>query len=369
MIGYQRFAGLILAGVTVFASLSQPLAANAIGRRPTAGSGKSRTAVRRAKPHTRAARVLARRSRPRRATAFVVNRDGGRRLVTPMAMGFTGAPVFLEPQQQQQSVQNPTVQTQQNPRITSTQNPTINTSVQGAPGTAARSESSPSNATASIVINPPATQPNHGPPLPTPWSGRVSFGVVAGGELRDWFSTVQTGSTAFSDKTGKFLLGPKFETYFSDSHRHSLEIDAMRRGFGAQSTGNLFGVGFSTTSTGSSWEVPVIFKRRFIMDRRPGHMYVHSFIGMGGAYRHLSQDYSVVATTTAGPATNSSQGSNTFGIPFAAGLDFRGRLFRFSPELRYTLWTADKSVTPVRTTGAYNANPNQVALIFGFTIN
>jgi hypothetical protein len=192
---------------------------------------------------------------------------------------------------------------------------------------------------------------------------------VTGGELRDWYSTVQTGSTAFNDKTGKFLLGPTLQIYLSDSHRHVLEIDALRRGFGAQSTGNLLGIGFSTNSTGSAWEIPVIVKRRFVMDKRRGHVQVHSFLGIGGAFRYLSQDYTVVSTTNPTGATTSSQGSNTFGIPLAAGLEFRGRVFRFSPELRYTLWTADKSFTPIRTSGSYNSNPNQVALIFGFTIN
>lgn len=374
----------LLANVTVLAALSEPLtAANAMGRRAAPLQAKSRSAAKRGRHHHRVVQTLAGRMRARRASSFVVNRDGRSRLVTPMAMGFSGAPLMLDPQQvdqqQQQSNQNPTVQTQQNPRIRSTQNPTINTTVQGAPGAAgnstSRSESSPSSATANVVITqPPPVQERFPerlgpPPPPPPWGGRISFGVVTGGALRDWYSTTQTGSTAFSDKTGKFLLGPTLQIYLSDSHRHVMEIDALRRGFGARSTSNIFGVGFSTNSTGSAWEIPVIFKRRFVMDRRPRHMQVHSFLGIGGAYRYLSQDYTIVSTNNAGSPTNSSQGSNTFGIPLAAGLEFRGRVFRFTPELRYTLWTADKSFTPIRTSGSYNANPNQVSLVFGFTVN
>jgi hypothetical protein len=192
--------------------------------------------------------------------------------------------------------------------------------------------------------------------------GLVSFGIVTGGELRDWFNSVQNGSTIFDDKSGHFMIGPTLQIH--PTPRYTLEFDALRRGFGVRTSGNILGVGFSSTSSGNSWEFPVLVKRRFYMAR-----HVKTFIGAGISVRHLSQFGTLTSTTNSANTMNSSQGSNTFGIPIAAGFEFRGSWFRFSPELRYTLWTADKTLAPVRVPGLFDANPNQVAFIMSFTLN
>ncbi len=203
-----------------------------------------------------------------------------------------------------------------------------------------------------------------GPPgrRPLRQEGLVSFGIIGGGQLRDWFQSVQNGTTTFDDKSGRFMIGPTLQIH--PSPKYTIEIDALRRGFGAKSSGNILGVGFSANESGSSWEFPVMLKRRFYWAR-----HVKSFVGAGVAVRHLSQDGTLVSTSGTASTTTNSQGSNTFGIPVGVGLEFRGNLFRFSPELRYTLWTADKTLAPVRLSGLFDSNPNQVAFVMGFTFN
>ena len=291
---------------------------------------QSSKAVRRTRHHRRSTRSLARQLRPRRA----VRKNGAATRVSRFATGFTGAPLVFEPQQ--------TVATA-SASAGPAQAPPGPQPVQPAAGPATRSA-------------PPRRREAH-------QEGVIGFGLVAGGQLRDWFSTgVQSGNATFDDKSARFMLGPTVQ--FSMSPRYMLEFDAIRRGFGARTTGNIFGVGFASNSTGSSWEFPVIFKRRFIMAR-----HVRPFLGAGVSVRHVSQDSTLTSLIDTKNTTSNSQGSISLGIPISAGLDFRAGIFHFTPELRYTLWTADKSFTPIRTPGLYDANPNQVAFILGFTIN
>ncbi len=298
---------------------------------------QSSRSVRRTKHRRRSARSLTRRLKARRA----VPKNRASSHISRFATGFTGAPLVFE---QERSVATATVST----------------------GPAA------GPATPQQVVPQPVVRPVGGPGVRSParrrWEGHeegvIAFGLVAGGQLRDWFSTSgQTGSSTFDDKSARFMVGPTLQ--FNLSPRYMLEFDAIRRGFGARTTGNIFGVGFSTDSTGSSWEFPVIFKRRFLMAR-----HVKPLLGAGISLRHVSQDSSLTSLTGGANSTmNSSQGSISVGIPISAGIDFRTGIFHFTPELRYTLWTADKSFTPIRTPGLYDANPNQVAFILGFTIN
>ncbi len=191
--------------------------------------------------------------------------------------------------------------------------------------------------------------------------GIVGVGIIGGGQLRDWFSTAQNPSGTLEDRSGRFMIGGTFQFHLSP--RYTVEVDAMRRGFGVKSQASLLGVGFSSDSNGSSWEFPFLLKRHFVM-----HNYVRPFLGAGISIRHVNQN-STVTSTSSSSTSQDSQGSNSFGIPLSAGLDFRARMFRISPELRYTLWTADKSFAPVRVTGLFDSLPNQVAFIVGFTIN
>lgn len=214
-------------------------------------------------------------------------------------------------------------------------------------------------AATSFAYAQPAT--SRGMPPPFYRDGLVGFGVITGGELRDWFDTSQGGSTAFSDNTGRFMIGPTVQ--FHLTQRVVLEVDAMRRGFGAKSSGSVLGVGFSESSSGSSWEFPILLKRRFLMSQ-----FVKPYLGAGVAFRYLAQSSTV---TAADPKNNSTLNdhSTAIGIPIAGGLEFRTGVLRISPELRYTLWTSDKTLAAVRAAGSYNSNVNQVGFLVSFTVN
>ncbi len=296
--------------------------------------------VRRSKHRRRSTRSLARRLKSRRGASRA--RTSNR--ISRFANGFTGTPVVFE----QQGVATATVST--GPAAAPVVQPSVQVIQPVQP--AVRSVGGPGVRSASPRRREGAEE------------GVIGFGLVAGGQLRDWFSTAgRTGTSTFDDKSARFMIGPTIQ--FNLSPRYVLEFDAIRRGFGARTTGNIFGVGFSTDSSGSSWEFPVIFKRRFLMAR-----HVKPLLGAGISLRHVSQDSSLTSLTGATNSTmNSSQGSISVGIPISAGMDFRTGIFHFTPELRYTLWTADKSFTPIRTPGLYDANPNQVAFILGFRIN
>jgi opacity protein-like surface antigen len=193
--------------------------------------------------------------------------------------------------------------------------------------------------------------------------GFVGIGIIGGGQLRSWFDTVKNPSATLEDTSGRFMIGGAVQFHLGP--RFLIEADAMRRGFGVRSTGSLLGVGFASSSSGTSWEFPVMLKRRF-MDETD---HVRPFLGAGLSVRHITENYAVTLTSASSSSSASSQGSNSFGGTLGAGLDFRFKVFKISPELRYTLWTADKTFVPVRTTGLFDALPNQIGFIVGFVIN
>ena len=211
------------------------------------------------------------------------------------------------------------------------------------------------------------------PPLATPASGGrrarfsdrreglVAVGVVGGGYVRDLYQAFNNANGLLSDNSGKFLIGATVQLL--PTPRWALEFDAMRRGIGVTNSGSILGLGFLSNSTGTQWEFPVLVKRRFLLSQ-----HVKPFIGGGIAVRYTNQDSTITAALDARNVTKSSEGATTVGIPFAAGLEFRVLIFRFSPELRYTLWSTDKNFANIHTS-AVNANANQVAFILGFTIN
>jgi hypothetical protein len=194
--------------------------------------------------------------------------------------------------------------------------------------------------------------------LPPP-STNISFGLLAGGQLRDWFQTVQTGTTTFDDGSGRFMIGP---TLRFNHKQLTFEVDALRRGFGARSAGSFLGIGFSSKSTGSSWEFPVLVKKQINRDKS-----FRIVMGLGAAFRYNMQNASVNASSNLSNTTSGSDRNLTLGIPFSFGTELKTGHFRIAPEFRYTLWTADKSLTLVRIPGLYDANSNQVALLFAFT--
>lgn len=186
----------------------------------------------------------------------------------------------------------------------------------------------------------------------------VSFGLMAGGHLRDFLNTGNSAGQA-DDTSGHLLIGPTLQVHWS---RFSIELDALYRGYGTRSSGNILGVSFENRSNGRTWEFPLLAKRRFYPEAN-----VKPVFGAGVAMRYLGQSSTLSASNDPGNANTNTERSYVFGIPLAAGIEFQSGRFRFTPEFRYTLWAADNSLFPVRSQGIFDSNNNQFQLLLGFT--
>lgn len=196
----------------------------------------------------------------------------------------------------------------------------------------------------------PAAKPKY---TPVP----LSLGVIGGGQLRGLFQSVFGDADSLEDTSTRVLIGPTVQFHWD---RYSLQLDALYRGYGLRSTGNLLGLGFTSRSTGRTWEFPLLLKRKFNSPDVP----VRPFLGAGIAMRYLGQT-SLLSANDQSASEQTSTRQLTFGLPLAAGMEFRLQRFRISPELRYTLWTADNA-TPIRTQ-LFDPNYNQFQLLFAFT--
>lgn len=185
----------------------------------------------------------------------------------------------------------------------------------------------------------------------------LSLGVIGGGQLRGLFESVLGDADSLEDTSTRVVFGPTIQFHWD---RYAVQLDALYRGYGLRSSGNLLGLGFTSRSTGRTWEFPLLLKRKF----NSPEVAVRPFLGAGVAMRYLGQT-SVLAANDRSASEQTSTRQLTFGLPLAAGMEFRLQRFRLSPELRYTLWTADNA-TPIRTQ-LFDPNYNQFQLLFGFT--
>jgi hypothetical protein len=198
---------------------------------------------------------------------------------------------------------------------------------------------------------PPAAARQKYAPVP------LALGLIGGGQLRDLLKTTLGPVNSLEDTSGRVIVGPTIQFHWD---RYAVQLDALYRGYGLRSSGNLLGLGFSNRSTGRTWEFPLLLKRKF----NSPEMAFRPFIGAGIAMRYLGQ----TSTLSANDQSASEQTTTkqlTFGLPLTAGMEFHLNRFRLSPELRYTLWTADNA-TPIRTQ-LFDPNYNQFQLLFGFT--
>lgn len=212
----------------------------------------------------------------------------------------------------------------------------------------------PSTSTTTTVTTVQAAKPPDSKPKVR---GELTIGLIAGGQLRDLFQA-QSGPGGFLENaSGRFVFGPTVQWHWS---RFSLGLDALYRKYGLKSSGTLLGMGFTNQSQGRTWEFPLILRRKFY----PQSVNFRPFLGGGLAMRFVGQSSTLSAIDRA--ATEQAETRQyTFGIPLAAGMEFRVQRFRFVPELRYTLWTGDSS-TAIRTQ-LFDPNYNLVQLLMSVT--
>jgi hypothetical protein len=144
--------------------------------------------------------------------------------------------------------------------------------------------------------------------------------------------------------------------------RFSVEVDALYQRFGFSGNdveGHYFAYVRERTN---SWEFPVILKYHL-----PVRL-MHPFVGIGYAPRIISGadvssgvtgvfiDFYNVRTTTNYPVTQ--------GVVVSGGVSLGAGHFRFTPEVRYTYWTAPYLVWPSGPCCTVS-NQNEVSVLLG----
>lgn len=178
--------------------------------------------------------------------------------------------------------------------------------------------------------------------------GPFSIGVKGGFATTDAFSdTLQSGvgitQRTFSDAKD-YIVGPMVELRLPFGF--GAEVNALYRPLHltTQINNTLTGT-FSTSSTTSSWEFPILAKYRF------GFPLVHPYIEAGPSFRSLGGNLDSYMSTA--------------GITAGVGVEVNALLLRVAPEFRYTHWGSDS--TPNPGVNYAPSNQNQVEFLVGIS--
>jgi len=155
------------------------------------------------------------------------------------------------------------------------------------------------------------------------------------------------GLTRFYSKSREFIVGPMVELRLPLGF--SVEADALYHPFNVTTGSTNSSTVFSDTNY-SVWEFPILAKYHF------GGRVLDPYIGAGPEFR----------TRPNGLVRQNITSISRNGFVLAAGLDFKLKLIRIAPEIRYTRWTDDSS-TPVPPATPVSSNQNQAALLVGVT--
>jgi hypothetical protein len=172
----------------------------------------------------------------------------------------------------------------------------------------------------------------------------ISLGVKGGWPLTYALSDSNgPGLTRFYSKSREFMVGPMVELRLP--LRFSVEADALYHPFNvATSSASVL----SETSY-SVWEFPILAKYHF------GGRLLDPFVGAGPEFR----------TRPGGLISRNITNISRDGFVLAAGLDFKLKIIRISPEIRYTRWMSDSAATAPA--AAVTSNQNQAALLVGIS--
>jgi hypothetical protein len=184
---------------------------------------------------------------------------------------------------------------------------------------------------------------------------QVEVGVVGGIRTTDDFS----GSVSSESK--RYIVGPAVDVRLPK--RFSVEADALYQRFGF--TG-LYGYGIGNygivRERTNSWEFPVILKYRLPI------RLVHPFAGIGYAPRIVNG--ADVASGAHGftPFYNEHTTANypvTHGLVLSGGVSLGAGHFQFTPEVRYTYWTAPYLDQFLSHPCCGASNQNEVSVLLG----
>jgi outer membrane protein W len=175
----------------------------------------------------------------------------------------------------------------------------------------------------------------------------ISLGVKGGWPLTYALSDSNgPGLTRFYSNSREFIVGPMVELRLP--LRLSVEADALYHPFNV-TTGSTNGSAVLSDTSYSVWEFPILVKYHF------GGHFLDPFVGVGPEFR----------TQPGGLFSQNITNISSGGLVLAAGLDFKLKIIRISPEIRYTHWGGDSA--PAAPVATVSSNQNQAAFLVGLT--
>ncbi len=200
------------------------------------------------------------------------------------------------------------------------------------------------------------------------------MGITAGVPLTDFFVAGAGGSRAFcycfarySSVPHRFTVGPTIEADLPFGF--AAEVNVLYKRFDYSWVGESViapRIEAAGLTTGNSWEIPLLLKRRFISHS------VRPYVLGGPVVRHvtgLHQSSNELIRGNLGELSFRRVESDSPselrkrwypGVSVGGGIEARAGLIRISPEIRYTRWTANSAPT----FGLY-FHGNQVEVLLG----
>jgi len=172
---------------------------------------------------------------------------------------------------------------------------------------------------------------------------RPSFGVKVGVPVSAVCQAENLGSIGSANSCAdRYVIGPAVQIYILP--RLSLDISALFTTVQLQGGARLPNTAaFSTQRNGTLWEFPIVPKYRFLKGD------VSPFVGAGPTFRRITMDGQntiIPLTTVPGqPLTSVTPITQTqweAGLCLAAGIEFRTRAVRLTPEIRYLRWSSSE---------------------------
>jgi opacity protein-like surface antigen len=206
------------------------------------------------------------------------------------------------------------------------------------------------------------------PAFSQPFSAGVKLGVPLTDFVSVAGSATPSGFLDYATHTNRYIVGATGELHLP--FHLAVEVDVLYRHIDYQSTAQTVGANATTTNattTGNSWEFPLLAKYRF------GAKVLHPYVDAGVAWdtlQGLTQTVKSVVQGAANGATTTSStpselaNSSTRGFVLGGGLDIKFLVIHIQPEIRYTRWGAKQFFDP----GALlDSKQNQGEFLLGIT--
>ena len=198
------------------------------------------------------------------------------------------------------------------------------------------------------------------------YAQRPTFGVKVGIPVSAVCEAESLGSAGSANSCAdRYVVGPALMIYVIGGF--SVDLAALYSRVQLQGAArSTLGPSFSIQRSGSAWEFPMVAKYRI------GKNNAAPFVGAGPTLRRVSmhgENVTIPGNPSPGQpvtsATTVEENRLDAGVVLAGGVEFKTRIFRLSPEIRYSRW---RSHDPCAQCGPYTlplARSNSIVLLLG----